>query len=75
MWKAILFALSLAAVAAASADYSDGYCAGYKAGWCYGSNFCIEPICPIAPIPELGRDSYQDGYNRGFLAGIAAKHR
>lgn len=55
---------------AAGKDYSDGYCEGYKAGWCYGKGACIEPICPITPIPRVGEDSWQDGYNRGFVKGL-----
>ncbi len=68
--RALLLVLVLAGAALASA-FSDGWCEGYKEGWCYGKTYCIKPICPIAPIPNIGENSWQDGYNRGFLKGLA----
>jgi hypothetical protein len=57
---------------ALATPFSDGWCDGYKAGYCYGKTFCLGPICPIAPIPWVGQDTYQDGYNRGFVKGLEA---
>ena len=55
-----------------------GFCAGYQGGFsagaCYQKFGCIQPIPPICPIPGIGEDSYQDGYNRGFLAGLARRN-
>lgn len=62
----------LAAPAYASA-FCDGFAAGYKAGYCYQQYGCIPPIPPICPIPNIGESTFQDGYNRGFLAGQAAR--
>ena len=70
MIKTILFVLALCAVVFAT-PYSDGYKAGFKAGYCYGKTYCSAPLPPLAPLPDLGKNSYMDGYNRGFLAGIA----
>lgn len=68
--KALVLVLAMSAMALAS-DFSDGWCSGYKAGWCYGQAYCVKPICPIAPIPNVGEHTWQDGYNRGFLKGLA----
>ena len=55
-------------------SYCEGWDAGYKAGWCYDQDYgCIDPIVPLCPLAKYGKDSYQDGYNRGFVAGKAAK--
>ena len=50
--------------------FCEGWENGYKSGYCYGETYCIPPIAPICPIPRIGEDSYQGGYNRGFVAGI-----
>ena len=46
--------------------WEDGYCAGWKD---IKGNLAICPIAPIAPLPKINQSTYQDGYNRGFLAG------
>lgn len=51
------------------------YCKGWENGWHNGwkyimGDFYITPIAPICPIPEIGRDSYKDGYNRGFAVAV-----
>lgn len=59
-----------------SSNYCDGYKQGYKDGWCYRDRFgCIPPIPPICPIPRVGEHSsdYKAGYQRGFVAGKAAR--
>ncbi len=49
--------------------YCDGWEEGYKEGYCYEIVNCIEPVIPVCPTPEIGFDTYQDGYNRGFKKG------
>lgn len=66
---ATLLLLSALTVYAAT-GFCEGWSDGYKAGYCYQQYGCIPPIVPICPIPNIGEDSYQDGYNRGFLAGL-----
>lgn len=54
-------------------DYCDGWEDGYCEGWKdVRGQFAICPITPICPIPELGKDTYRGGYNRGFKAGSKA---
>ena len=55
-------------------SFCDGWDAGYAAGACYGNNFCVPPITPLCPLPRIGEDSFQGGYNRGFLAGLSSQH-
>ena len=76
--KRIIFALIciiflfVASEAWASA-FCEGWHDGYIAGYCYRKVSCIPPIVPICPIPRIGEDTYMDGYNRGFLAGLNAQ--
>jgi hypothetical protein len=59
-----------------SADYNsfcDGFKNGYKQGYCYGESYCVSPIPPVCPIPYVGENSYNDGYNRGFIDGMNDK--
>ncbi len=51
-------------------DYCDGWESGYIEGWKYNQTYAEgEPIIPICPIPEIDKDTYQSGYNDGFLRG------
>lgn len=65
--------LCLASIASASA-FCDGWEDGYKARYCYRQYACLPPLVPLCPLPRLGEETYQDGYNRGFLAGLNARH-
>ena len=70
--KKLILAVALLATIALSygSALCEGYDAGYKAGYCYGKNFCMEPMSPMCPMARMGEDTYKDGYNRGFLAGV-----
>ncbi len=70
----IIFLILLSTSIAFANAFCDGWENGYKAGYCYRKFACIEPIVPICPIPRIGENSYQDGYNRGFLSGLNARH-
>jgi hypothetical protein len=52
-----------------NSDYCQGWKAGYKAGYCYEKVYCLEPLTPLCPLPQIGRNSYEDGYNDGFVKG------
>lgn len=56
-----------------ASPFCDGWTDGYKAGYCYRQSGCIEPLVPLCPLPHLGENTYQDGYNRGFLAGLNSR--
>lgn len=60
-------------IAVADDTYCDGYRNGYNAGYCYGERYCLKPLRPLCPLPEIGKRDYMDGYNRGFLDGMAQK--
>jgi hypothetical protein len=70
----LVFVLLLVASALAfGSAFCDGWEDGYKAGYCYRQYACLEPLVPLCPLPRLGEDNYQSGYNRGFLAGLNAQ--
>ena len=71
--RTLLLILVLAVCTFAN-SFCDGWAAGYKAGWCYGREYsCLEPLTPLCPLPRLGEDTFQDGYNRGFLAALSKR--
>jgi hypothetical protein len=55
--------------------FNDGFKKGYVQGYCFEVQNCIKPIIPIPPLPKLleSSNSFQDGYNRGFINGRNAK--
>lgn len=67
------FAFGMMSSAAIASDYCDGFEAGYAEGYCYQETFCLKPLPPLCPLPRLGESTFQDGYNRGFLLGVANK--
>jgi len=52
-----------------SQSFSNGYKAGYSQGANYlNTNSYVLPILtPLAPLPTLGRTTFIDGYNDGFV--------
>ena len=51
-------------------NYCEGWFAGYPQGYCYDEPYnCIPPPTPICPIPDIGRNTYEDGYQDGFMKG------
>jgi hypothetical protein len=56
------------------------YCEGWNAGWLRGwvdvkGPLAALPAPPSCPAPECGRDTYDDGYAVGRVAGVAAANR
>lgn len=51
--------------------WEDGYCEGWKD---VKGQYAFCPFAPFAPFPEMNKDTYRDGYNRGFKAGMRAAH-
>mgnify|MGYP001583699638 CR=1 FL=1 len=55
-----------------SPSFGDGYQGGYKDGYQYSEGGGVKPIAPIAPIspiPDIGENTYDDGYTRGIIEG------
>ena len=60
----------------ASASYHRGVRDGWAAGWKHvRGQYSMPPMAPLAPIPRLGEDNYQGGYNRGFAMGLDRARR
>jgi hypothetical protein len=53
----------------ASQSFSNGYKAGYRQGANYlnTSSYVLPILTPLAPLPTLGRTTFIDGYNDGFV--------
>lgn len=71
-----LLAGALALVASAAAAQS-AFCAGWAAGWeaAYRNRNMIPAVAPVCPIPPIGGDSFEVGYERGMLAALARIQR
>lgn len=58
-------------------NYHKGFDVGFTEGYCYNSQTvdCFYPMVPEAPLPRINesKDSYQQGYNRGFQFGMDLK--
>ena len=54
-------------------DFNEGWEEGFCEGWKdEKGNYAICPITPLPPLPKIdeSRNSWRDGYNRGFKYGI-----
>lgn len=64
----------LSTMVSAQSAFCEGWKSGYKQGWCYNfGNGCGAPATPTCPSANYGASNYEDGYNRGFLVGKAAR--
>jgi hypothetical protein len=53
-----------------ASDFSDGWKCGWEQGWKQvKGQYSLAPFPPFAPFPDFGRDTYQDGFVAGVLAG------
>jgi hypothetical protein len=72
---ALTWLLLLNFVAFGQSNFNIGFKEGFKNGYCYSNNqsgyYCNPPLPPLPPLPQISEssNSYQDGYNRGFLYG------
>lgn len=66
----LVFLFLLSSIAPQDDKFCEGFEDGYIRGYCYEIVDCIEPIPPLCPIPEIYENTYEDGYNRGFLEGL-----
>ena len=55
-----------------ASTFCDGWEEGYKAGYCYKRADCSEPLVPVCSAPAEGKNTYKDGYDMGFPAGLNA---
>ena len=63
-------------------QFEIGFKAGFKEGYCYTSNpnsgfLCTPPLPPQPPMPVYpeSRESWLDGYNRGFQNGNSKRYQ
>lgn len=70
--KKIIILLSL--ISLSFTTLQEDYCEGWELGYCEGwedvkGEFSFCPIVPRCPMPEIFKEEYLDGYNRGFKKG------
>lgn len=64
-------AVALAAVS--SAAWAQGsFCDGFKAGWtaAFQNHGRMAALTPLCPLPPLGGNSFQSGYEAGLEAAL-----
>ena len=67
--KTILFLFFPFILFSQTSQYNNGYYKGYKNGYCRALGY--DCAAPAAPYPKYSqRQSFSDGYDDGFLAGI-----
>jgi hypothetical protein len=50
--------------------FSDGWRAGWEAGYkSIKGSYALVPFAEFPPFPELGRNTFEDGFGAGFVAG------
>ena len=74
-----IIALAMLTMAAAGPAIASGYCQGYqdgyRAGFCAVKQPCYNVSAPGCPSGSWDRNTYEDGYSRGYAAGAAAARR
>jgi hypothetical protein len=51
-------------------DFCEGFRFGFIRGYCYNKINCITPPIPPCPVPRAkDENSYESGFDRGFLLG------
>lgn len=69
--KTLLIIITLFIFSTSTTDFCGGWEVGYTEGFCYDQfSTCIAPLTPLCPLANLDRDTYADGYNRGFVKGL-----
>lgn len=70
--KKLLLILLFIITTSFTSDYCDGWEEGYCEGWKdVKGQYTVCPVAPVCPVPEVGKDTYNGGYNRGFKKGIS----
>jgi hypothetical protein len=68
----ICSAVLFTSITAMAGTFCDGWDEGYTAGYCYKRTNCSEPLVPVCSAPSEGKNTYKDGYDLGFPAGLNA---
>jgi len=73
--KFLVIVFTFLALSFAESRFCRGFEMGYIEGWCYEKYACMEPLVPMCPMPTMNEDSdsFSDGYNKGFLLGLAKR--
>jgi len=68
----ILAGLAAAFTAAPALAQSGGFCEGFRAGWAaaFQNRGMIVAVTPVCPVPPVGGNSFQVGYERGLTAAL-----
>ena len=71
--KASLIGAVVALALAGVAHAQTAFCQGWEDGWnaAYENAGKLPALVPLCPLPNLGGDTYQAGYQRGMLAALS----
>lgn len=77
MWKAAILAAAIVLSPAAASAGQNEFCAGFQAGFkaAFETRRMIPQIPPICPIPPIGGDNFQSGYEAGLLLALSRMGR
>lgn len=61
-----------AAFVAGAAQAQTAFCSGFEAGWeaTFRNRNMIPAITPICPLPRIGGNTYEAGFERGMMAAM-----
>lgn len=77
MFRAIILAVALLGAPMAAQASAADFCAGFEAGWrnAFETRGKLVQLTPLCPLPPIGRDNYQSGYEAGLLRALSQMSR
>jgi hypothetical protein len=69
----IVSSLLFCALTAQAGSYGEEWTRGWEEGYrAQSGDFVLLPLPPLAPLPPLGHDTYEEAFVDGVLAGAEA---
>lgn len=70
VWLIVIFVfLNKVNMTFSEGNYCDGFRKGFISGWCMNDINCITPIVPVCGIPRVNFNTYEGGFEDGFILG------
>lgn len=70
--RSLMLGVAVAAAIAAPAYAQSSFCAGWESGWraAFENRGMMVAMTPMCPMPRMGGDSYDAGFERGMVAAL-----